>query len=126
MLSEVKKQGPLTSEWLQFIRSVRVKFFLCTDDRSYEMKKWEMDEGLGLLAEERTLLGFNLVLAISSISDSLRGPGCEPTAADVSEWLKGAMKCMSPKVVSVYIRIRDRFPPEAVVHRLQVSPVFLS
>ena len=85
-----------------------------------------MDEGLGLLAEERTLLGFNLVLAISSISDSLRGPGCEPTAADVSEWLKGAKKCMSPKVVSVYIRIRDRFPPEAVVHRLQVSPVFLS
>ncbi|CAE7838004.1 unnamed protein product [Symbiodinium necroappetens] len=85
------------------------------------MKKWEMDEGLGLLAEERTLLGFNLVLAISSISDSLRGPGREATANDVSEWLKSAKKAMSPKVVSVYLRIRDRFPPEAVVHRLQVD-----
>ena len=122
VLSEMKKQGTLNSDFLQRLSCVRCKFFLLEDDKAFEQKKWELDEGQGVMADERTLIGFNLVLGIARIRDSLSGPGVEASPQEVSAWLKTAkVKDMSAKVVGVYLRIRTRFPPEAVVHQLQFN-----
>ena len=119
VLAEVKKKHGLSKEFLLSMRTVRCQFFLLEDQAAFERKKWELDEDLGVKADQRTLVGFNVVLGIGRVFDSLCRPGHDASHAEVCQWLKQAkLKDMSVKVVGTFLRVRARYTSKAVVPQL--------
>ena len=108
----------LVKDCSRLLRTIPVYFVLCPDSSSAQRKRWELDSTTAVLAEERLLVGFNLILGVAEVAETL-GTASRPASYEaVADWLsKAKQKSMSVDVVKGFLRIRKRFTAEAVAPR---------
>ena len=108
----------LVKDCSRLLRTIPVYFVLCPDSCSAQRKRWELDSTTAVLAEERLLVGFNLILGVAEVAETL-GTASRPASYEaVADWLsKAKQKSMSVDVVKGFLRIRKRFTAEAVAPR---------
>ena len=118
MVMQQRGVSDADSSMVKLLRTLPVYFVLCPDSTSAQRKRWELDSTTAVLADERLLVGFNLILGVAEVADSLGTPSRPASHEDVAAWLsKAKQKSMSVEVVKSFLRIRKRFTPEAVVSR---------